>query len=106
MSKPAARGDGVDSVLSNTGTGPLCLLPLGVATNQCSGDVFANGTGIVRQGDIVQIHPSAGCGVDASPLTTFSGTVFINGRGAGRLGDQYTGDNTITSGSPNVFIGD
>lgn len=105
MGQPAARGDGVDTVLSNTGSGPLCLLPLVTATNQCSGDVFANGTGIVRQDDIVEIHPSAGCGVDASPLTTFSTTVFINGKGAGRLGDQYTGDNTITSGSPSVFIG-
>jgi uncharacterized Zn-binding protein involved in type VI secretion len=101
----AARGDGVDSVASLTGAGPLCAFPLTTATDECSGDVFANGTGIVRQGDQVAAHPAAGCGPDNSVLTTFSATVFINGKGAGRKGDQYTSDNTITSGSATVFIG-
>jgi uncharacterized Zn-binding protein involved in type VI secretion len=101
----AARGDGVDTVASKTGSGRRCASPSTTATDQCSGDVFANGTGIVREGDRVQLHSASGCGSDTSVLTTFSGTVYINGKRAGRKGDQYTSDNTITSGSPDVFIG-
>lgn len=101
----AARGDGVDSVSSLTGTGRNCANPVTTSTNECSGNVFINGTGAVREGDVVQPHPRAGCTTDDSVLTTFSSTVFINGKGAGRQGDQYTADNTITSGSANVFIG-
>ena len=104
----AARGDGVDEVFSETGSGgskPGCPSPLDTATDACSGNVFANGTGIVRIGDTVEPHVAGGCGTDQSPLTSASGTVFVNGRGAGRIGDEYTSDNTITSGSQNVFIG-
>lgn len=102
----AARGNGVDSVLSQTGSGPGCAFPLNTTTDECSGDVFVNGIGIVRQGDRVKPHAALGCTpIDQSPLTTFSPTVFINSKGAGRLGDQYTSDNTITSGSPNTFVG-
>jgi uncharacterized Zn-binding protein involved in type VI secretion len=100
-----ARGDGTDSVFSLTGSGFQCLSPIGTSTNECSGDVFCNAIGVVRAGDKVAPHPAAGCGPDTSGLTTFSSTVFVNGRGCGRLGDQYTPDNTITSGSPNVFAG-
>lgn len=101
----AARGDGVDTVQSQTGTGKNCGSPMVTATNGKSPNVFVNGTGIVRQGDMVAEHPAAGCSPDQTTLTTFSSTVFINGKGAGRVGDQYTPDNTITSGSGNVFIG-
>lgn len=104
--KNAARGDQVDSVYSLTGTGLNCGSPLNTFTDECSPTVFANGTGIVREGDRVYPHPRAGCSTDDSVLTTFSSTVFINGKGAGRIGDQYTSDNTITSGSSTVFIGD
>jgi len=38
------------------------------------------------------------------PLTSFSSTVFVNGKGVGRQGDQYSG-HTLTSGSGNVFAG-
>jgi uncharacterized Zn-binding protein involved in type VI secretion len=38
------------------------------------------------------------------PLTKFSSTVFVNGKGVGRKGDEYSG-HTITSGSSNVFAG-
>lgn len=101
----AARGNGVDSVYSLTGSGFRCLSPVTTATNICSENVFSNTIGIVRIGDQVMLHAAAGCGPDESVLTTSSSTVFVNGRGAGRLGDQYTPDNTITSGSPDVFIG-
>lgn len=104
----AARGEGVDSVFSKTGEGgakPGCPSPLVTATNECSEDVFINGTGAVRIDDEVEEHIAGGCGLDTSPLDKASSTVFINGKGAGRIGDQYTSDNTIISGSTNVFIG-
>ena len=104
----AARGDGVDTVFSVTGSGgskPGCPSPLVTATDQCSGNVFINGSGAVRIGDSVAAHIAGGCGIDTSGLTSSSGKVFVNGKGAGRIGDEYTGDNTIISGSTNVFIG-
>jgi len=100
----AARGSGVDSVRSLTGAGRRCGSPMTTATNQCSSNVFFNGFGAVRAGDIVAPHPRAGCSLDDSGLTSYSPNVFVNGRGVGRLGDQYTPDNTITSGSSNIFI--
>lgn len=101
----AARGNSVDVVQSQTGSGTNCASPLTTATNQCSPNVFVNGIGLVRIGDVVQNHPLGGCGPDTSGLTISSSTVFANNKGAGRIGDQYTSDNTITTGSPNVFIG-
>ena len=101
----AARGDSEDTVFSNTGSGSQCRSPITTSTDECSEDVFVNSIGIVREGDQVAAHPAAGCGPDESVLTSFSATVFVNSKGAGRIGDEYTGDNTITSGSSNVFIG-
>ena len=99
----AARGNGVDSVSSPDGAGYLCASPMTTATNECSGNVFVNSIGSVRIGDKVAAHPKAGCGPDLSGLSTSSPNVFVNGKGMGRLGDVY-GDNTITSGSPNVIV--
>lgn len=102
----AARGNSTDTVDSKTGSGSNCDSPISTSTDECSSDVFTNGSGNVRKGDKVHAHPASGCGPDESALTSCSGTVFVNGRGAGRLGDEYTSDNPITSGSSNVFIGD
>ncbi len=101
----AARGNGTDSVFSKTGTGKGCKSPVTTSTAACSSNVFANGIGIVRLGDLIAVHAKAGCSPDTSTLSSGSSTVFINGQGAGRIGDQYTSDNTITSGSETVFIG-
>jgi uncharacterized Zn-binding protein involved in type VI secretion len=74
-------------------------------TGQGSSTVLINGFGIVRDGDLVGAHPRSGCGPDVSTLSSFSATVFVEGKGVGRIGDQYTSDNIIISGSSNVFIG-
>ena len=100
----AARGSGADTVFSKTGTGKNCRRPVTTATDQCSPDVIANNIGIVRQGDRVAAHNADGCGPDTSTLSTFSNTVIINGKNAGRIGDKYTDDNVITSGSTTVFF--
>ena len=100
-----ARAAGTDTVYSLTGTGFNCNSPMNTTTGEGSPNVFVNGIAVVREGDKVGVHPRSGCSTDTSVLTTFSATVFVNGKGIGRLGDQYTSDNTITSGSSTVFAG-
>ena len=99
-----ARGNETDTVASPDGTGPHCVLPTIQATEQCSGNVFINGIGIVREGDMMKHHPGPGCGDHAPTLTSFSSTVKVNGKGVGRVGDAYSG-HIITSGSPNGNCG-
>ena len=101
----AARGEGADEVFSKTGTKKNCKAPVITATNACSLDTFINTFGAVRIDDVVQLHSASGCGPDMSVLTKASTTVFINNKGAGRIGDEYTSDNIIISGSQTVFIG-
>ena len=102
-----ARAAGTDTVYSLTGSSSGCNSPMNTTTGvNGSPNVFVNGIAVVRQGDTVGAHPRSGCIItDTSVLTTFSATVFVNGLGIGRVGDQYTSDNTITSGSPTVFAG-
>ncbi len=41
----------------------------------------------------------------AGTLASGSGTVFINGKQAGRVGDPVDCGSAVASGSPNVLIG-
>ena len=72
-------------------------------TGSGTNNVYVNGFPVVTQGDRVGTHPAGGCSPDLSTLTSFSSTIFVGGKGVGRIGDQYTSDNIITSGSENVF---
>jgi len=99
-----ARKDSVDSVASPDGSGSGCGSPTTQSTDIGSGDVFCNGIGVVREGDAMISHPGPGCPPHAPTLSTYSSTVFINGKGCGRLGDEYSA-HIITSGSGNVFAG-
>jgi len=100
-----ARKSGTDSVLSKTGTGKRCPKPVDTKTDEGSSDVFSNGIGVVKQGDKVAPHKKSGCDPDESVMTIQSPTVYANGKQLARIGDKYTPDNIITSGSPNVFAG-
>jgi uncharacterized Zn-binding protein involved in type VI secretion len=96
-----ARKNGSDSVATNHGCDGTTV------TKDGSGDVFVNGIGAVRAGDLTEVHTvpaGIACVPHQVPLTSFSSSVFVNGKGLGRLGDQYSG-HTITSGSSNVFAG-
>jgi hypothetical protein len=75
------------------------------ATAACSGDVKVNGIGVVRAGDPMKEHPDAGCSNHAPGLSSFSGTVFANGKAVGRVGDSYGDGSIITAGSGNVNAG-
>jgi uncharacterized Zn-binding protein involved in type VI secretion len=106
--RAAARGNGADRVFSLTGSGYDHMFPTMTTTGPSASTVLINNIPAVVVGDIVGFHFKAGKAPipDTSPLTTGSSKVFINGRAAGRIGDQYTSDNFIISGSHNVFIGD
>lgn len=75
---------------------------------QGSGNVFANGRGISRKGDMNTVHVKPGgrgCPAHSAALSGGSGTVFINGRACGRVGDKVSGCTSVAQGSPNVFAG-
>jgi uncharacterized Zn-binding protein involved in type VI secretion len=100
-----ARGQGTDTVFSKTGSGFRCRSSVTTATDKCSPDVFANSICVVREADQVAPHEMAGCDPDESVLTLGAPAVFANFQELARIGDEYTPDNTITSGSSNVFAG-
>ena len=80
----------------------------GMVRFKASGNVFCNGLGISRQGDVNTPHLLP-CGIiccgHAAPIATGSGTVKVNGKGCGRVGDYITGCTAVAAGSENVFAG-
>lgn len=74
---------------------------------QGSGDVFVNSIGVSRRGDHNTSHllPPQPCPSHAAPIAVGSTTVFVNGRGCGRVGDGISGCTSVAAGSPNVTAG-
>ena len=74
---------------------------------QGSPDVFVNGIPWSRQGDNNTVHRYTPiCEPQhAAAIATGSSTVFINGKGAGRIGDAVAGCTYVAEGSDNVFAG-
>lgn len=72
-----------------------------------SPDVFCNGIPVSRQGDLNTSHllPGSPCPSHQAPITTGSTTVFVNGRGCGRINDAISGCTKVAEGSPDVFAG-
>lgn len=72
-----------------------------------SSDTFCNGLSISRQGDINTGHllPGSPCPGHVAPIAAGSSTVFVNGRGCGRVGDSVAGCTAVASGSSNTFAG-
>jgi uncharacterized Zn-binding protein involved in type VI secretion len=80
----------------------------GHTMSSASGDVFANGRGICRQGDTTSVHlRPAGkkCFPHTASVTSGSGSVFVNGRPVAVIGSGLADCTAIASGSPNVFAG-
>ncbi len=79
----------------------------GMVRAEGSPNVFVNGVPWSRQGDMNTVHllPGSPCPPHAAPIAIGSTTVFINGQGAGRVGDAITGCTSVAAGSPNVFCG-
>ena len=72
-----------------------------------SPNVFVNGIPWSRQGDLNTPHllPGSPCPTHAAPIAVGSTSVFVNGKGAGRVGDAISGCTSVAAGSPNVFCG-
>lgn len=73
--------------------------------DSASPNVFVNGIAVHRQGDhwVVHCDPNPSC--HDSTLASGSGTVFVNGKQCGRIGDPVACGSTIAAGSGNVFAG-
>jgi uncharacterized Zn-binding protein involved in type VI secretion len=93
-----ARKDGVDIVNTihvsvgdaDPDDGIACdAAPQTIATEAGSDTVFAEGVGVVRQGDVEQSHTIPGCSSHQTGLATFSPTVYANSKPIGRLNDTY-----------------
>jgi hypothetical protein len=120
-----ARKDSADTIATGHGCDATTTTLTG------SGNVYVNSIGVVRRGDLSQVHtyevivaievedppppepdpdyvPSTHteyivtCEPHQVSLTSYSGNVFANDLNIGRLGDSYSG-HTLSSGSPNVF---
>ena len=92
------RGDSVDSDVIH------CSEP---KRDQRSDNVKVNGTGISREDDNNTSHnlPGSPCPSHVAPIATGSTTVYINGKGCGRIGDVITACTSVATGSANVFAG-
>jgi len=79
----------------------------GMTRAEGSANVYVNAIKWSRQGDNNTSHllPPAVCPSHAAPIATGSTTVFVNGKGAGRIGDSISGCTSVAAGSSNVFAG-
>ena len=79
----------------------------GMTRAQGSGNVFCNGIPVSRQGDNNTGHllPGVPCPSHAAPIASGSSTVFVNGKGCGRIGDAISGCTSVAEGSSDVFAG-
>lgn len=68
-----------------------------------SPNVFINGIAAHREGDAWASHCCVVC--HDSVLAAGSGTVFVNGKQLGRVGDPVACGSSVAQGSGNVFAG-
>ena len=91
-----ARGFATAIVATNHAGSPGCVGPSEQTSNLCSPNVFVEGVGVVRLGDIMNSHatPSNLCLPHAPALATASSNVFANNIAVGRITDTYAGPGT------------
>ena len=81
----------------------------GMTRAQGSTNVFVNGIGVSRQGDLNTSHllpPNIPpCPAHAAGIAVGSTKVKVNGKGIGRVGDSIAGCTSVAAGSTNVFAG-
>ena len=79
-----------------------------------SDTVFAEGTGVVRKDDAMKSHPNgdpcvASATNHAPTVSSYSSTVFANGKNIARIGDAYDSESEqeheIITGATTVFAG-
>lgn len=93
--------------LGDIGSGHSCHFPP-TPSIKASPDVNIDGIPAVRKGDAYAPHGCPSCPAPVHPrsLSGGSGTVFINGKPAGRVGDDISCGGAADAGSETVFIGD
>lgn len=89
-------------LLGGLGSGHLCYPPHNNV--QASSNVFVEGRAVHRQGDLWAPH-QCGPNVHASVLAKGSSTVFVNGKGCGRIGDPVACGSVAIDGAVTVFAG-
>ena len=81
----------------------------GMVRSGASTNVFVNGIGVSRQGDVNTTHllpPNIPpCPAHAAGIASGSSTVKVNSKGCGRVGDGISGCTSVAAGSSNVFAG-
>ena len=81
----------------------------GMTRAQGSTNVFVNGIGVSRQGDLNTTHllpPNVPpCPSHSAGIAIGSTKVFANGKGVGRITDSISGCTSVAQGSTNVFAG-
>jgi len=84
---------------------PHCYPPTTAQTG--SPDVYTNGLQQMRLQDPCVIHGACGnpCPPHVPKMAAGSGTVYVNGKPACRVGDACHCGSAAAAGSPNVFIG-
>lgn len=88
--------------LGDTCTGHGCYG--GRPSTSASPNVFVNGIAVHRQGDSWASH-CCGASCHGGALAAGSGTVFVNGKQMGRIGDPVDCGSAVAAGSGNVFAG-
>lgn len=93
--------------LGDIGSGHACHFSP-TPSIEASPDVNIDGIPAVRQGDAYAPHACPTCPAPPHPrsLSGGSGSVFINGKPAGRVGDAISCGGSADAGSGTVFIGD
>jgi len=85
----------------STGHGAFAPRP----ANECSPDVNAEGNGVVRESDDWTTH-CVGPSCHEGAVQQGSSTVFVNGKGAVRMGDEIDCGGMSMQGAVTVFVGD
>ena len=70
-----------------------------------SGDVYAEGQLVVRQGDAYQAHACPGSSPHNATASAGSASVYINGKPAHREGDAISCGSKGANGASTVIIG-
>lgn len=97
MSRPATRIGDADVV--------HCSQP---HRAEGSDNVFVNGIPWSLMSHLNDSHKKPGgkdCVTHTAPIATGSFKVFVNGKGAGRIGDSVAGCTQVAEGSDDVFAG-
>lgn len=93
--------------LGDIGSGHACHFPP-TPSIVASPDVYVENIAAVRQGDAYAPHACPTCPAPPHPrsLSGGSGTVFINGTPAGRVGDAISCGGDAAAGAATVSFGD